>query len=99
MKYLKCKESIITLFNKKESWSVLICLGLIIKLAMFPVKLGDYNFYLEPWMHFIKTHGYASSLKYNFYNYTPSYIYILIGLANIGLNPLYSIKTVSLVWE
>jgi len=66
---------------------------------MFPVKLGDYNFYLKPWIDFIKDNGYSSSLKYNFYNYTPSYIYILIALAKIGFNPLYSIKFISIIFE
>ena len=99
MKHLKYKELATNLFFQKESWVVLICFGLIIKFVMFPVKLGDYNFYLEPWMNFIKTHGYTASLKYDFYNYTPSYIYILIALAKIGLNPLYSIKIVSVIFE
>jgi len=99
MRYQRYKELIGNLFLKKGSWLVLICFGIIIKLGMFPVKLGDYNFYLEPWMNFIKTHGYTASLKYDFYNYTPSYIYILIVLAKIGLNPLYSIKIVSVIFE
>jgi Predicted integral membrane protein len=99
MKGLTRKELTRKFFLKKESWMILICVGLLIKIAMFPVKLGDYNFYLAPWINFIKTHGYASSLKYNFYNYTPSYIYILIALAKTGFNPLYSIKIVSIVFE
>lgn len=78
---------------------MIICLGFIIKLSMFPVKLGDYNVYLKPWIDFIKSNGYSSSLKYNFYNYTPSYIYILIAIAKIGFNPLYSIKIVSIFFE
>jgi len=99
MKYQENKDWMLSMFHKKQSWCFLICLGLIIKVAMFPVRLGDYNFYLEPWMNFIKANGYASSLKYDFYNYTPSYIYILIVLAKIGFNPLYSIKIVSILFE
>ena len=95
----KYKLFMSNLIYNKNSWIAIIFIGLVVKLLMFPVRLGDYNFYLEPWMNFIKSHGYASSLKYNFYNYTPSYIYILIILAKIGLNPLYSIKIVSILFE
>jgi len=90
---------ILKYLNRKEIWTIIICIGLIIKISMFSVKLGDYNFYLKPWIDFIKNNGYCSSLKYNFYNYTPSYIYIFIALAKIGLNPLYSIKLVSILFE
>lgn len=93
------REVILKYLNRRETWIIIICIGLIIKLSMFSVKLGDYNFYLKPWIDFIKNNGYSSSLKYNFYNYTPSYIYILIALAKIGLNPLYSIKLVSIFFE
>lgn len=77
----------------------LILMTLLFKILLFPVKLGDYNFYLEPWMNFIKTHNYFYALKYDFYNYTPPYIYILILLAKLGFNPLYSIKIVSILFE
>lgn len=85
--------------NKKESWILIIFIGFLFKLLLFPVKLGDYNFYLKPWIDFIKANGFTASLKYDFYNYTPSYIYILIGLAKMGLNPLFSIKLVSISFE
>ena len=99
MKYPKRKELTDFFLLKKEGWMIFICLGLLLKMGMLPIKTGDYNLYLEPWLNFIKTHGYTSSLKFDFYNYTPSYIYILITLAKIGLNPLYSIKIVSIVFE
>ena len=86
------------LFNKK-SWMVLIGIGLVLKVALFPIQTGDYNHYLWPWIHFIQTHGYASSLKFDFYNYTPAYIYILIGIARVGVYPLYAIKIVSVLFE
>jgi len=78
---------------------VLIGIGLVIKVALFPVQTGDYTHYLAPWLHFIQAHGYASSLKFDFYNYTPAYIYILIGIARVGVYPLYAIKIVSVLFE
>lgn len=95
----KYKELFLRNLFKKETCIILICFGIIVKLALFPFKLGDYNFYLEPWINFIKNNGYVDSLKFDFYNYTPSYIYILIAIAKFGLNPLYSIKVVSILFE
>lgn len=87
------------LFRNPYFWIGWIVAGLIIKLALFPVRTGDFIFFLEPWINFIKTHGYASSLKYDFYNYTPTYIYILIIIAKTGFNPLFSVKIVSVLFE
>ena len=92
------------LFNQKLPSQILlylglIVIGLIIKLASLPVRTGDFVCYLEPWINFIKTHGYAQSFRYLFFDYTPSYIYLLIGIAKMGFNPLYSIKIVSICFE
>lgn len=63
------------------------------------MKTGDYIVFLDPWIQFIKFHGYFSSLKYGFYDYAPSYIYILVVITKIGLNPLFSVKIVSILFE
>ena len=84
---------------KNRIWIFLIITGLFIKVLLLPVRTGDFIVFLEPWLEFIKTHGYFNSLKYGFYDYTPSYIYILVIIAKIGLNPLYSVKLVSIVFE
>ncbi|MDP4237927.1 MAG: hypothetical protein Q8904_00460 [Bacteroidota bacterium] len=83
----------------KITWFAIIVFGIIFKLILLPVKTGDYVVFLEPWIEFIRSHGYASSLKYNFYDYTPSYIYILISITKFGFNPLYSVKIVSILFE
>lgn len=88
-----------SLLNCKFLWIMLIILGLITKLTLFSTKTGDYIGYLEPWMNFIKTHGNEQSLKFGFYDYTPSYIYILIAIVKLGLNPLFSVKLVSVFFE
>ena len=92
------KNKVGILYTKK-TWICLIIFGLILKIVSFPVSTGDYIGFLQPWIEFIKTHGYFLSLKYGFYDYTPSYIYILVIIAKIGLNPLYSIKIVSILFE
>lgn len=90
---------ILSVLQNKFVLYTIILAGILFKLLLFPVKLGDYNVYLEPWINFIKSHGYFYSLQYDFYNYTPPYIYILIVLAKLGFNPLYSIKIVSVIFE
>jgi len=88
-------------YTKKNNliWTGLIIVGLILKTIFLPVKTGDYVCFLEPWISFIKSHGYFSSLKFNFYDYTPAYIYILILIAKTGLNPLFFIKLISIIFE
>ncbi|HOK35996.1 MAG TPA: hypothetical protein PK860_01765 [Paludibacteraceae bacterium] len=86
-------------YLKKQWWIFLIFISLFIKIFLLPVKTGDYVVYLEPWINFIKTHGYFSALKYDFYNYTPAYLYILAAIAKIGLNPLFLIKGISVLFE
>ena len=87
------------ILSNENFWIGIIISGLILKTIMLPIKTGDFIVFIEPWLEFIKAHGYFHSLKYNFYNYTPSYIYILVIIAKIGLNPLYAVKIVSIIFE
>jgi len=96
---LKSNNQHFVFISNKLIWILLIIIGLSIKIIIFPIKTGDFVGFLEPWIDFIKSHGYFSSLKYGFYDYTPSYIYILIAIAKIGFNPLYSVKIVSILFE
>ncbi|MDO9152976.1 MAG: hypothetical protein Q7U47_04595 [Paludibacter sp.] len=93
------RKNKVNLLNQRKTYIFLILLGLLVKWGVFPVETGDYIHFFDPWIHFIKTHGYELSLKYNFYNYTPTYIYILIGVAKTGLYPLYLIKLISVAFE
>jgi len=93
------KKRLFDFTSKKTIWIVLIIAGLLMKFMLFPIRTGDFIGFLSPWMEFIKTHGYFSSLKYGFYDYTPSYMYILIAITKSGLNPLYSVKIVSVLFE
>ena len=96
---MNTKSIIKNLINRKIFWGTLIFIGILAKTFLFPLKTGDYICFLEPWMNFIKAHGYADSLKYRFYDYAPSYIYFLIAIAKIGFNPLYAIKILSVLFE
>src|ERR1035437_8329820 len=86
------------LLLNRVSWFALFLFGLILKIIILPVRTGDYIGFLQPWINFINDHGYFSSLKYGFYDYRPCYIYILIIIAKIGLNPLYSVEFVAIAF-
>ena len=96
---MNLKQKVEEILQLKKTYVLLFFFGLIFKLILFPVKTGDFVFFLEPWINFIKSHGYGLSLKYGFYNYAPSYIYILVFIAKLGLNPLFSVKIVSILFE
>ena len=87
------------ILSNKTTYISLVVFGILCKLILLPVKTGDFIGFLEPWLAFIKSHGYFSSLKYGFYDYTPSYIYILIFIAKTGLNPLFLVKFISIIFE
>jgi len=78
---------------------LLFLAGIAIRIILLPVEKADYLTFLLPWVEFIKTHGYENSLRYIFYDYTPSYIYFLVVIAKLGLNPLFSIKLISYFFE
>lgn len=92
------KLKIFDLLKQKKTLFILIVFGLICKLALLPIQTGDSVFFLR-WINFIQSHGFASSLKFDFYDYTPAYIYFLIGIAKVGLNPLFSLKIISVFFE
>ena len=87
-------------FFVSKFWSFcLMGVSVVVKLALFPVVTGDYIYFLGPWVEFIKEHGYFAALEHDFYNYTPTYIYVLVLIAKTGLNPLFCIKAVSILFE
>lgn len=77
----------------------LIVLGMIVKLILFDYQYVDYGFYLSRWVGEIKANGYLHALKDPFYNYTPTYMYLLVLIAKLDLYPLYAIKIVSVAFD
>jgi Gpi18-like mannosyltransferase len=79
----------------------LIIAGLSIKVLLLPkcpVK-GDFEIFINPWIEFIKAHGYFSALKYDFSNYSPAYLNFLVIIAKLGFNTLFSVKILSIFFE
>lgn len=92
-------SKIISSISGKTVWPALIIMGICIRIVMLPVETGDFVVFLKPWIDFIKANGYFSALQFDFYNYAPSYIYILVFIAKTGLNPLFMVKLVSIAFE
>lgn len=92
-------ENIKYLLKNKLFWQLIIVLGLAAKLLFFNVATVDYEIFLLPWINFIKSNGYFEALQFNFYDYTPLYIYVLIFIAKLNISSLYAIKIVSIFFE
>lgn len=76
-----------------------ILLGMVVKLLLFDYQYIDYGFYLSRWVGEIKVNGYLSALREPFYNYAPTYMYVLVLIAKLDLYPLYAIKIVSVSFD
>ena len=98
---LKILPVLQSLFRNKKFLALLILAGLLIKLLMLPFfpEPGDYTFFLKPWVEFIRSHGYWQAFRFEFANYSPPYLYFLLGIAKLGGEPLIPIKLVSICFE
>ena len=98
---LKILPVLQSLFRNKKFLSLLIAMGLVIKLLMIPFipEPGDYTFFLKPWVEFIRSHGYWQAFRFEFANYSPAYLYFLLGIAKLGGEPLIPIKLLSICFD
>ncbi len=98
---LKILPVLQSLFRNKKFLALLIAMGLVIKLLILPFipELGDYTFFLKPWVEFIRSHGYWQAFRFEFANYSPAYLYFLLGIAKLGGEPLIPIKLLSICFE
>jgi Gpi18-like mannosyltransferase len=74
-------------------------IALVLRWSLFNFESNDYKGCLKPWYEFILQHGRFASLKYEFSNYTPPYLYLLSLSTVLPLSPLHSIKVISLLFE
>lgn len=79
---------------------------LLISLAALLVRIGFFNFagadyrdFLNPWWNFIKSNGGFSSLKYNKFDYTPPYLYLLAIGTYFDFYNLFYIKILSVFFD
>lgn len=73
--------------------------AILIRMHFINFRSGDYNAFLSQWWDFIKTNGGFSALKYNKFDYTPPYIYILTIGTYFNVNSLKYIKLISIIFD
>lgn len=76
-----------------------VILSLNARIALFPMVSGDYVGFLGPWMNRIRELGGLSSLGYEVSNYSSAYMIIMSFLSYLNVDPLYSIKAVSVFFD
>jgi len=79
----------------------LICIVLAVtaRLFLFDFESYDYMSFLSPWYDFIKSNGGFNALKFDFSNYSPPYLYLLVICTYLPLQKIYAIKFVSILFD
>lgn len=94
--------------DKKKYIKNLFNLSILIVILLISYKLRkkfidyrsvDYNAFLAKWWDFIKNNGGFHALKYNFADYTPPYLYILLLGTHLTNNSLHFIKYLDFIFE
>ncbi len=73
--------------------------ALALRVALFPVVVGDYTSFLSPWYDYIVSHGGWPALKDNFSNYNIPYLVLLTLATYLPLPKLIAIKSISLLGD
>jgi len=78
-----------------------IGMSLCVRWLARDVVTGDYTLYLQPWIEFITSQGGWPALRYNFSNYAPPYLYLLVLFVGIFRDApaLYLSKLISLPFD
>ena len=86
----------ITLF-----WANVLLLALIVRLPWTNIITWDYILYLEGWYTFIVDNGHFAAFKYDFYDYNPTYLYLLSlgSLLLPNLKGYIVIKGISIIFD
>lgn len=78
---------------------VITAISLFARIAVIDFVSGDYASCLEPWFYQLKDNGGLSALKLNIGNYNLPYLTILALLTYLPVEPIVSIKMVSIICD
>ena len=67
-------------------------LGFVIRWAFLPYVSQDYTGYWDIWFKEIHKYGGMKSLAYDFYDYSPLFMYFLIFIEGLPFDPMYTYK-------
>jgi Gpi18-like mannosyltransferase len=90
--------------RKYENYLILaigILLALLLRLALRDFESTDYKEFLSKWYDFIVEHGGFRALAYNFSDYDPPYLYLMVMVIWLfpGLPKILAIKSISIVFD
>lgn len=78
---------------------IITAISLFARIAVIDFVSGDYYSCLEPWFYQLKHNGGLSALKLNIGNYNLPYLTILALLTYLPVEPIVSIKMVSIICD
>lgn len=78
---------------------IITAISLFARIAVIDFVSGDYYACLEPWFYQLKNNGGLSALKLNIGNYNLPYLTILALLTYLPVEPIVSIKMVSIICD
>ncbi len=78
---------------------IITVISLFARIAVIDFVSGDYYSCLEPWFYQLKNNGGLSALKLNIGNYNLPYLTILAILTYLPVEPIVSIKMVSIICD
>jgi len=67
-------------------------LGFVIRWGFLPYVSQDYTGYWDIWFAEIGKYGGMKSLAYDFYDYSPLFMYVLIFIESLPFDPMYTYK-------
>lgn len=90
--------------KKKDLYKILLIISMIlisifIRFYFLSIKSDDYNFFLEGWFNTLKENGGIYALKLDLGDYNLPYVQILALLTYLPIEPLYSIKMISIIFD
>lgn len=93
--------------DKKYKNIILIIIHICILLFIFLLKLSpvyfesaDFNAFLKPWFKFIIENNGFGALRYDFYNYNPPYIYLLVAMYYTGIKSAFlAVKFLGIIFD
>jgi Gpi18-like mannosyltransferase len=81
--------------------SIAIIFATLLRFSLSEFESGDFKNFLAPWYDFITEQEGFAALKYEFSNYTPPYLYLLIiaSLLLSSLSKVLVIKSISIIFD
>lgn len=79
--------------------AVIVTFGILLRLSFYNLLSADYNTFLKLWFEELKEGGGITAIGESIGNYTPPYMYLMALLTYIPLDPLFLIKSLSVVFD